>query len=277
MIGLTLEEVLSSHPSAVVTYAMDPLPSGATPYSAPQIAAYDSGWPAHALQWKDYLTNQSFSFDISAAQAAIMSAFGLGLNVHAINAGSLNTIEAAGAVFSSDPPGTWMEARFTDPATTFAYAALVMHFWDSPVYLDATHNYPSGGNFSHAIALQELEFTLPSAPDLLAACGLHGAVLTDDRVSLWNDNLCIGCPGSNYLPYDPYRVLAPNDLTLAWWSSLGSRGQIVFDPPAEATEEDLEGLAVLASALAEQILVEDPEGYLMLMVDVVPEGELPEG
>jgi len=72
-------------------------------------------------------------------------------------------------------------------------------------------------------------------------------------------------------------VLAPNDLTLAWWSSLGSRGQIVFDPPADATEEDLEGLAVLASALAEQILVEDPEGYLMLMVDVVAEGELPEG
>ncbi|MEX1366109.1 MAG: hypothetical protein AB1Z98_23490 [Nannocystaceae bacterium] len=293
LVGLTLEEVLAGSPWTVV-YEMDAPPSVTHPYGALAIADPDHGWPAHALQWKDYVAGPSYGFDMSAAASAIAGVFGLGYYVSPLDPVSLNAFEGGGVVFSGDPPGDWMQAQFNDPAVGLVYAAMVMHLWGSPVYVDATHNYPVGsgahGSYSHTIGLQRLEFTLTSAPDLLTACGLpinatpaaalsvvptcsHGAILTGDRVSLWNDFGCSSCPGANYVPYDADVAMVPGELVTAWWLSLGNQGQLVFDPPAEATEEDLEGLAVLAEALAEQVLVESDDGTLVLMRDYVAELE----
>lgn len=201
-------------------------------------------------------------------------------------------------MFSSDPNGTWMENNITDPAVGLIYAALVMHFWRSPVYVDATHNYPAGsyasGSFSHTIGLQRLKFMIPSAPDLLAACGLpgnstaatalsivpqcnHGAVLLSDEVSLWNDVLCPGCPGNIYVPYDRQVSLPVTDLVTAWWASLGNQGHMVFDPPGNVSDEDLLGIAVLAEALVDQTVIADENGNLLLLRDYVELLGQPEG
>ncbi len=294
-VGYTEEDFNAASPWVVV-YEMFPLPSVGTPYSGPEIADPNHGWPVHALQWKTYL-HGSWS-GVAAAYAAVSAISGLGRHVSGADEASLDAIEAGGAVFTGNPNGTWMEVQFNDPATTFVYAALVMQYWNSPVYLDATHNYPVGssayGSYSHSIALERIELTLQNAPDLLTSCGLpagapasvalttvvncnHAALLTDNLVSLWNDRLCIGCPGTNYVPYDPDVSLSTFDLVTAWWASLGNRGQIVFDPPEEATEEDLLGLAVLAEALADQLLVEGLNGELVLVRDVVVEPEPIEG
>jgi hypothetical protein len=287
LIGLHIKE-LEAMSAYIKEYRMDPYPFDPL-FNSTEIADPLAGWPAHGLQWKDEATGSSLNFDIAAAHSEITS-YPFGLYVASNDHSKLNAIEANTGVFSSDPNGIWMENNITDPTVGLVYAALLMHFWRTPVYVDATHNYPSGsyawGSFSHTIALQKLTFTIPSAPDLLAACGLpanstpstalsivpqcnHGAVLISDEVSLWNDLLCPGCPGTNYVPYDRQVGLPVSDLVTAWWVSLGHQGQMVFDPPGSATGEDLQGVAVLAEALADQILIVDENKKLVLLRDYV--------
>ena len=277
----------------VVVEHMDPLPSPTTPYTDPAIAEYDRGWPIHALQWKDHATGNALQFDVADAVAAVAAFPYLGLYVKSIDAARINDIEEGNAPvttqpFSQDPNGVWMETQIYDPAIGLAYAALVMHYWKSPVYLDATHNYLNDpvitDSFSHTIALELLEFTTGGATDILAACGFpSGAspsyalsnapncssalILSDDLVSLWNDSLCF-CSG--WVPYVADVSLSPNELTTAWIGSLGWRGQMVFDPPADASEEDLAGLEILAEALADQIMIPDADGYLVRVRDLEP-------
>jgi hypothetical protein len=283
--GLHIKELAQFSPYTA-TYQMWPYPSVNHPFSAPEIDNRGAGWPVHALQWKDYVSGGNFAFDIAAAEVEVDAIWDFGFDVDAIDAARLNTVEANGVVFNADPTGTWMEANFSDPAVGLAYAALVMHFWRSPVYVSATYYYPPyGTTHSHSIALQRLEFTIPSAPDLLAACGLpanstpatalstlpncnHGAVLSADEVSLWN-HLILAVPSNNtHVDYDPQVALAPTDLINAWtWGPV--LGQLVFDPPGDATGEDLAGLAVLAEAVRDQLLIADSDGYLIAIDDYV--------
>jgi hypothetical protein len=273
--------------SAVFAEQMNPLPGPTHPFTASQIAEPETGWPVHGLTWKDH-ASQQYVFDVVAAEAEVQSYPTLGLNVNSVDAASLDLIEGGGVAFSGDPNGTWMQQVYSDPATGLAFAALVMHFWGTPVYVDATHNYLNDpaliGNFSHAIALEQLEFSAMTASDLLSACGfpsqatvsyaltnvpncVNALVLTDNLVSLWNDLLC-SC--SNYVPYVADVHLSSMDLTTAWVGSLGWRGQMVFDPPDEVSDEDLAGLAILADALADQMMVADADGYLVRIRDIAP-------
>jgi hypothetical protein len=290
--GLHIKQLAQFSPFNV-TYEMFPYPSANHPFTGPEID-HVRGWPVHALQWKDYASGGAFAFDIAGAWTEVNAIPGLPYEVEAADASHLNDLEAGGVVFSADPNGTWMEANFSDPSVGLAYAALVMHFWKSPVYVSALHSYPPYGTTrSHAIALQRLEFTIPSAPDLLTACGLpanataatalntipncnHGAVLLADEVSLWNELLLSVPSNPTHASYDPDVNLAPADLITAWWNG-NIQGQIVFDPPADATDEDFAGLAVLAEALRDQLLVADDGGYLMLVDEYVAELEPNEG
>lgn len=293
LVGLHIKE-LEQFSTSTVTYEMHPYPSVNHPFTAPEIDDDNKGWPVHALQWKDYVSGGAFAFDIAAASAGVSGIPGLGTDVEAVDATHLNGLEANGLVFSADPNGTWMQANFSDPAVGLAYAALVMHFWNSPVYVSGRYHYPPyGTTMSHVIALQRLEFTLASAPDLLAACGLpanataatalttipscnHGAILAADEVSLWNQLLLSSPSNPTHAQYDPQVNLDPTDLIGAWWNG-DVQGQIVFDPPGSASKKDLAGLAVLAAALRDQLLVADGDGYLMMIDDYVAELEPNEG
>ena len=270
----------------VDSYEMFPYPSAAYPFNAAADLWYE--WPLHAMEWKDHASGYAHNFDLAAAEAAVdNSPTNLGFSVKPGDIIELDGMEAGGVVFSSDPSGTWMQANFTDPAQGLVFAALVMHHWKTPVYSASEHfdHQTNGSVMSHAVALQRLQFTLVSAPNLFAACGLdkqtatptdslgnvpycnHGAVLTGDQVSLWNS--IWGAPGS-WTPYEANVNLTPNDLVAAYNNNyMGMQGQLVFDPPGDASQEDIAGLAVLAHELADQTLVEGDDGYLVMLRDYV--------
>lgn len=289
LVGMYIDDFYAQA-AFVDSYVMSHRPSPSEPYNAAQEVWYE--WPIHAMEWKNYASGNSLAFDLAAAEAAVAaSPTYLGLSVQATDPIELDAMEAGGLVFSSDPNGTWMQANYTDPAQGLVFSALVMHFWGTPVYSAAEHfdHQQNGSVMSHSMALQELEFTLISASDVFAACGLskatatpssslgvvptcnHGAVLSADEVSLFNS--IWGAP-SNWVPYEANVNLPPGDVVTAWNNSyMGQQGQLVFDPPAGATGEDLAGIAVLAEALADQLLVEGDDGYLVMLRDYVSDHE----
>ena len=290
LVGKHIEDVLATS-SWVDSYTMSPYPSASTPFNVGADPWYE--WPLHAMEWKDYASGQSYQFDFAAAEAAVdNSPSYIGTSVHAGDIVELDDMLTQGVVFHNYPGGQWMEATFTDPAEGLVFAALVMHFWRTPVYSAAEHfdHQTNGSVMSHTVALQQLEFTLVSAPDIFAACGLskatattttslgvvpycdHATILTGDEVSLWNS--IWGAP-SSWTPYQANVQLAASDLIAAYNNNyMGEQGQLVFDPPSEANEEDLAGLAVLAEALADQTLVADADGTLVMLRDYLgqPEG-----
>ena len=293
LVGMPYEEAQSMFFPWIAHYAMDPVPTAGT-YNAPEIASSHDGWPVHALQWKAYHESQSF-FDIALASLQVITQ-GIGEYVHAADATHLNNFEAS-PVFTSDPRGDWQTMLIPDPAVGLTYAALLMHYWDTPVYVDASHNYYTtdpthAGTVSHTIALQQLTFMFFSTTNLHHACGLtlgaqpaaalnqalncnHAGILIGDQVSLWNNFFYTCNPCGNSIDFDPNTSLSPASLRDAWIQSWNSPGRIVFDPPDEATEEDLQGLLVLAEALADQILIPDDEGILVPLREGLSEGEEP--
>ena len=259
--GMTLAEVQAMSPPAV-TYQMSARPSATFFYNHAQIAT-SVGWPIHALQWKDYTSPPAF--DINAAVSALVSA---GWGVNPMESVELNNAEANPAVFATDPAGEWLEEAIVDPAEALVFAALAMHYWKTPVYMAALH-FPTQTGVTHAIGLQMLEFTIPSAANLHAACGLptsappaialstipacnHGAVLTSNEVSLWQSSF----PGTPPW-YTPNTSLLTYELVNAYL------GLVIYDPPADATSEDVEGLREIAASLADQVLIPDEEGVLV--------------
>ena len=89
----------------------------------------------------------------------------------------------------------------------------------------------------------------------------QGFVLNGGEVSLWNDYLCPGCPNGNYVPFDPNRNLNGNDLVISYYGT-DSTQHLVFDPPEDATDEDITGLRVMSEALADQMMLVDEDGIL---------------
>lgn len=286
--GMSVVELQAMPSLATVQYQMVPLPSATYPFSDPIITNTTTGWPAHALQWKDYVSTPSF--DLVAAQTEIQALFGLGSSVDTFDSDLLDDLEATTTVFGSDPSGEWQEEVFSDPAEGFVFAALVMHYWGSPVYKGAVHRYPNtplaACTLSHSLVLETLEFSIPSAADLHAACGLspnadpatalttilscsHGAVLTSNQISLWNEGP-MGC--QPYSEHVANTTIPVHELVDAYNSGPTS-GPLVFDPPAEVTAEDVDGLRVLAAALADQVLIPDADGVLVPLRSYEPSGE----
>ncbi|MGH1342075.1 MAG: hypothetical protein ACRBN8_11015 [Nannocystales bacterium] len=285
LVGLTIED-LHAMSFNYDTYVMSERPTSIT-YTAPQIASVrNGGWPLHALQWKDYLTStpQTSTFDIPAATAAISASQDFH-SVEVDSAPALNALEAGVAFTGPDPAGDWMYINISSPAVAFAYAALVMHHWGSPVYVAGWLQHPAGSpNRVSRIALQELTFQLPpSVVDLFDSCGLlstdppsvalaappicaNAMVLHHDEVTTWQESQW----GTGaYTPFLPNYFLDPVVLASAM-TTVGPvlQGNVVFDPPDEVTEEELEGVLVLAEALSEQLLIEGEDGRLVLLKEL---------
>ncbi|MEM7153708.1 MAG: hypothetical protein AAF799_12750 [Myxococcota bacterium] len=305
LIGLSLEEAESMLAWNVI-YEMDRLPSAVLPYTAAPIQNLSKGWYAHAMQWKEYSTRSFvgnvlgstvYALDLNAAFSYMQ---GNGLYHWSVGTQSevrANALEAGptswnGApIFNADPPGTWMFHNEPDPAKGLVYAALVMHYWGSPVYHNASYvqssAYNAEGSIIRTIALEELEFML-NAPDLLSACLLpqstspsvalstvpncagSTAVLHDDIVATWN----ISTPWTaNFVPYEEAISLDPAHLIQAWNHS-STLGNLVFDPPADATDEDFAALDMIAEAMKDQVLIEDESGTLVRLSDYAAEMEI---
>lgn len=273
LVGLPYEEVLQAG-VATVSYEMSHRNAN---FSAPEISEPRRGWPVYALQWKDHASGNAHSFDASEVMdLQVYTTYFSGFS-NEVSAGDevyLNDLEATSTVFSSDPAGTWMYAHFPNKAEGFVFAALVMHYWHSPVFFESGALDAASSNYLWHVVMEELTFTIPSAANLHAACGLptsaapsvalsmvptcnHGAILDSGVVTQWMQPL--GSP-----VYLPNLTRTGGFLGTAYdttWS--GVNGELIFDPPAEATTEDLMGLFVLAEALAPQVLVADGSGLLV--------------
>ena len=284
--GLHIKQIAGF--TQTISYEMSHRPS-ANPggYAAMEIRAPFEGWPAHGMQWK--ALHASVVVDLAAASTLIQSVpFFFGLSVRTGDAAHMNDLQHSPVFPVGTPTGTWMEISIPGAAQAFAFAALTMHFWDTPVYVGAQHNYLNSpgyaGNFSHTIALQELAFDVPTNSDLFSVCGIpqnatpttaltqvlncnQGFVINSGETTLWNDFL-----SGNYVPYDPNRVLSGQELVTTYLGTNATQ-HLVFDPPEEATEEDILGLRVMSEALADQMLVADEDGILITVENFVADLE----
>ena len=294
VVGMTQEKFAAATNSTFRVHEMSSRTAGyaqASIYHA--FGPPDNGaWRAHALQWKSH-ENPGITFDITAVAGSVSQGFTQSIadvpSCALLDDARLNAAELDTAVFASEPPGTWMCEETTDAAVAIVFAALVMDFWGSPSYVPFFFNYPSGdpylGNYSHTAALELFMFDEPGS-NLQTSCGLAAgappsAALTtplacppslfhEAGVAMWNDYAFGGVP----LSYNSYRTLSANDFNNAWSNTTTGPRSIVFDPPQDATEEDVQGLMVLAEALAAEMVVADANGLMIRFSDLVAEGEV---
>lgn len=257
-------------------------------------------WRTHAMTWKSYV-DTDFSFNPTAVAQSVMD---VGTNVqggnfYPTNAPNcdtsfwvaddymLNEVELDTNVFvpntaQTDPRGSWMCHTETDPAVGMVFAALVMHYWNSPVYINALYDYPTPhqGTQTHTAGLELITFS----QDLHTACGLSTSataqsvlsspltcssalVLNSADLTVWNDHYPPP-PGNTIVPYENHKSFSGTAVHNAWINA-PLVGDMVFDPPEDGNhEEDLAGLRVLAEALADQVMVVDGEGTLVRLRDL---------
>lgn len=304
IVGLTVEDASQKWSTATVTYEMShrvgtDVLGQPIHYSDAVLSTAEHTWPVHAMKWKDYASGQTHGVSLTNAES---HAYATDLSIYWSNGTfcnqqevELNAMEAgAGSVFSSDPSGTWMCSVQGNPLQGAIFAALVMHYWGSPVYVSFNYDYLNTGfqgTYSVTAGLRQLTFLVvgTGVNDLHDACGLNptdppatalasvsscgGVTLTQSETALFNADFCPTCPGNNYLPYEEARTFSGAD-TLAYYAlSLGTVGHLVFDPPAHATEDDIVALVEMSTVLSEQLLLEDEAGVLQYASDLV---EIPE-
>lgn len=276
-----------------VSYEMSFRPSSHT-YAGPEIEDGREGWPAHGMQWKSYEHGDSVNLAVASTSIAA-DPNDFGQSVLPGDAGHMNDLEAVGSgVFTdivglpTDPHGSWLETSIPGSAQAFAYAALVMHFWRSPVYLGGSHLFLEPalqGNISETIALQQLSFDVPTGTDLLSTCGIpsglspaaslglvlncnQGFTLNGGETSTWNGFLYYNVP----VEFVPNYTMDAATLIAAHQSALATR-HMVFDPPEEATDEDLLAIRVMSEALAGQMMLVDEDGILITVENFVADLE----
>ncbi len=240
------------------------------------------GWSRHAAKWKAYVDLNVGSVDLASAyQGNILHPL-VGaeseLNLHE----SLYFEDIWGNTY--DPNGTWMSEDIDDPLTGLAFAAMVMHYWHSPVYFNGVWT-PSlqiapAGAWYHEFALEQVTFRIPNAPTLHDACGispsasavtalaaiqtcdLTGVTLEGGIVSAWLGDYSPG----NSPTYLHHQSIGGADLMssyaagFSWgpnWHS-GRVGELVFDPPAEASEDEIAAVRALAGVLANELREQVP-------------------
>jgi hypothetical protein len=262
--------------SALVTYSMSA--SGAN-YNH---SGMEISWERYAAQWKAYIDTQVGSVDLAQCYNANSLPLLGAENQLNYNEAHLFT-NTSGSLY--DPVGTWMSEDIDDPMTGFAFAAMVMHYWHSPVFFTgawepSVQQAPAGSWFGE-IALERLTFDVPTAPDLHSACGispnapavqalaaiqscdLTGVTLDGAVVTVWEGLFSTGPTMLHHAPITGtelvaaylaglslppgYHVQYPNG-----WSG-GRVGELIFDPPAEASEEEIAAVRALADVLADEL------------------------
>jgi hypothetical protein len=250
-------------------------------YSASEIDTHH-GWAVHAMQWKQHHA-QVWWADLAVAR---QNAPGF---PDCSDVPLLEQLEstAAPVVFRDisgvavDPPGDWMCTSTSDPATAAIYAALVMHYWKSPVYVPWEGDDSAYGGFSYNLdaVWQLLRFNFLGHVDLHDYCGLSpadppsavlaavqggqcattGIPLVTAEISAWSDLFLCNCPQQFY--FEDYWVPGAHLLS-GYGNSYAQADDLVFDPPG-ASREDLVALWEASTILARHVLVEGDAGLLI--------------
>jgi hypothetical protein len=239
------------------------------------------GWARYAGQWKSYVDPLVGTVDLFCTYAGGGFRPLLGAEVTLDHHEATCFTDLWGTQY--DPNGTWMSADIDDPLTGLAFAALVMHYWGSPVFFSGDWRptwYAPAGSWYHQIALEQLTFQIPGAPDLHSACGispntpavpaladiqscnLHGVTIEAGVVSAWLGDLSpITAPS-----YLHHVNISGGDLLNAYAAGFnwtlnnpsGRVGELVFDPPAEAGPEEIAAVLSLAQFMADELREQVP-------------------
>ena len=243
------------------------------------------GWERYAAQWKAYVDALVGTVDLMHAYTGGNSTPLVGAEANLEHNEANYFTDTWGNHY--DPNGTWMSEDIDDPLTGLAFAAMVMHYWHSPVFFNGAWE-PSlqiapTHSWYQEFALERITFELPNAPDLHSACGisptasavsalaaiqtcnLSGLTIHDAVVTAWLGDF------SNGLAPDllHHQVISGTELMSTYaaglsvppnywpglpngWSS-GHVGELVFDPPAEAGDDEIAAVRALADILADEI------------------------
>ncbi|KIG16936.1 hypothetical protein DB30_03920 [Enhygromyxa salina] len=240
------------------------------------------GWSRYAALWKSFIDANVGSVDVIASYAGGNFIPLLGaeqtLDYHEAN----YFTDIWGAPY--DPVGTWMSADIDDPLTGLAFAAIVMHYWHSPVFFSGDWTPPlsvaPNGSWYKDIALESIRFRSPSFSSLHAACGISstasaatalsqiqtcafgGLTVEDAVVTAWSGDFS----PSNAPALLHHQSISANQLLGAYAAGFthgqgnpsGRVGELIFDPPPEADAEEIAAVFALAEFMASEIQAQAP-------------------
>eukprot|EP00542_Grammatophora_oceanica_P008978 CAMPEP_0194042176 /NCGR_PEP_ID=MMETSP0009_2-20130614/13970_1 /TAXON_ID=210454 /ORGANISM="Grammatophora oceanica, Strain CCMP 410" /LENGTH=344 /DNA_ID=CAMNT_0038685925 /DNA_START=1096 /DNA_END=2130 /DNA_ORIENTATION=- len=247
-----------------------------------------ASWGHHALQWKGYhhISENNGQGFYSPTQADTfnppMSTIAYGF-VDCVDKDDLNMIELAssqvyfdGTGSFVDPNGIWICLKEGDPFVGAVTAAMGMHYWGSPTYVNA-HNCPNG---ICVVAAVVEKVTLCAQGTLPAheLCGWDDNVWdasvgsTDScSAALILDSIEIGFfkGASNTDRFQPHNVITGAEWAMIYgdWSTKPIDQDLVMDPPVKKTEAELTNFHKHAAATAQnlQVVVEGRDGKLELV------------
>ena len=279
-------------PSAVREGGEDPpLPSWCESFSMSEfdrdyktdgINSEPNMWALHALQWKAYVHEAvdggSFNEGLISQAELDSQAYPLTVPTESctVRADFLNDLESRPNVYTSntgapvDPNGSWTCVDESDlssdnPSVEAAIiAALNMHFWKTPTYVDTDTEFLWNKYTRVKAAIGKVTLctkhynqNAPPPPPPTTVCGWNNANWSDlidisddceDNIDLYS--ISIGSFGLVRYPlWDPYGVYYKqwylNDAS--WESWFGPNpSTLVFDPPAGTTKEDIHNLVEAA-------------------------------
>ena len=175
-----------------------------------------------------------------------------------------------------DPEGAWHSQDINDPMTGVVFAALAMHYWETPVFFSGAWTPPAAvapsGAWYQTFALQSLTFDVPGASSLHAACGLNPATppaqaaaalsscnlssaeLVSGVASLWaGDTSPSSTP--DFLTNRSISGAALLDAYAAGFSygpnnPSGHAGELIFSAPDNVTAQDIAAVVSMAGTIA---------------------------
>lgn len=244
------------------------------------------GWSRYAALWKAFVDQNVGSVDVLSAYVGSNHDILLGaehpLNTHE----SLHFTGIWGTHY--DPVGVWMSVDIDDSLTGLAYAAIVMHYWHSPVFFSGKWEPPlflaPSGAWYQELALEQIDFYSPTHTSLHDACGISPTASATDALSQIQScnfgglSVTRGIVTAWLGDYSPmnspallhHATISGSDLHAAYaagyhWgpsSPSGRVGELIFDPPPEADEEEIAAVLNLAEFVADEIRAQVPEEEL---------------
>ncbi|PRQ04987.1 hypothetical protein [Enhygromyxa salina] len=240
------------------------------------------GWSRYAALWKSFI-------DANVGSVHVAHCYG-GNNLRPL-LGAEQSLESHEANFFTDiwgdpydPNGTWMSADINDPLTGLAFAAIVMHYWQSPVFFTGDWAPPlsiaPSGSWYSDIALESIRFRSNTHSSLHAACGISSTVSASTALSqiqgcsfagLSVEDAVVTAWLGDYSPSNApvllhHQSINAGDLLGAYargfsyshGNSSGRVGELVFDPPPEADPEEVAAVYALAEFIAAEIEAQAP-------------------
>jgi hypothetical protein len=249
-------------------------------YKTDGINSHPDMWALHALQWKAYVHETvdggSFNEGLISQDELNSQAYPLTSEYQSctVRADFLNDLESRPNVYTSntgapvDPNGSWTCVDESDlssdnPSLEGAIiAALNMHFWKTPTYVDIKDTFFTWYTTKAVIEKVTLctkhdDPNSPPPPPPTTVCGWNNANWSDliDISDDCEDNIDLHSVTFSFFTEvkdpDPFRggYFKQNfymDHPDSWEWIYGAPSTLIFDPPAGTTKEDIHNLVEAA-------------------------------